>query len=76
MGLASAVLSAISAITASLPQTSTNGNSALGTLVAPLLTDFLTNNPLPNGFPWGGDTVLNTDPYTQSPNTGSQPNLH
>jgi hypothetical protein len=71
MGLISAILGGYTTIVASLPQITTNGKSALGTLVAPVLTDFLTNNPLPNEFPWGADTVFNTDPYTQSPNTGS-----
>jgi hypothetical protein len=71
MGLITALLGAITTIAASLPQTTTNGNSALGTLIAPILTDFLTDNPLPNGFPWGADTPFNTNPYTQSPNTGN-----
>ena len=54
----------------SLTQDATNGASLLGTLSAPVLPDFLTNNPLPNGFPWSTDTVSNTNPYTQSPKTG------
>jgi hypothetical protein len=71
MGLVFATLGAITTIAASLPQTTTNGGSVLGTLIAPILPDFLTDNPLPKGFPWGADTVFNNDPYTQSPNTGS-----
>lgn len=54
-GLVSATLGTITTIAASLPQTTINGGSALGTLVAPILQDFLTNNPLPKGFPWGAD---------------------
>ncbi|MCJ1296813.1 hypothetical protein MMC34_008380, partial [Xylographa carneopallida] len=55
-------------LTASLPQTATNGLSTLGTLNAPTLPDFLTdlNTPLPNGFPWGSRTANNTNPYIES----------
>ena len=53
-----------------LSQNATNGNSNLGTFNAPHLSPFLTNNPLPNGYPWGRDTVSNTNPYTSSPSTG------
>ena len=42
----------------------------LGTLQAPTLPSFLTNNPLPQGFPWGTATVATTNPYEFSPNTG------
>lgn len=52
------------------PQTVTNGLSLLGTLNAPLIADFLTNNPLPQGFPWGTRTAATTNPYEQSPTTG------
>lgn len=31
---------------------------------------FLTNNPLPSGFPWGTLTAAGTSPYSQSPTTG------
>lgn len=41
-----------------------------GTLSAPTLPDFLTNNPLPQGFPWGDRTAVTTNPYEQSPTTG------
>ena len=37
---------------------------------APIFSLFLTNNPLPNGFPWGLLTAAGTNPYTQSPITG------
>ena len=48
----------------------TAGLSVLGTLSAPTLPDFLTNNPLPNGFPWSTATAARTNPYEQSPTTG------
>lgn len=57
-------------VTAALAQSATNGKSLFGTLQAVLFPLFLTNNPLPNGFPWGTRTPTNTSPYTQSPNTG------
>lgn len=43
--------------------------SLLGTILAPLLPAFLTNNPLPNGYPWG-NLDLNTDYYHTYPRTG------
>ncbi|KAL8829353.1 MAG: hypothetical protein Q9191_002062 [Dirinaria sp. TL-2023a] len=46
------------------------GLSVLGTLNAPQLNYFLTNNPLPQGFPWGNRTAAATNPYEQSPTTG------
>lgn len=46
------------------------GLSILGTLQAPRLPQFLTNNPLPNGFPWGDRSAAKTNPYEQSPTTG------
>ncbi|KUI54191.1 Laccase-2 [Cytospora mali] len=57
-------------VVAALTQAATNGASLLGTLQAVLLPLFLTNNPLPNGFPWGTRNSTNTSPYTQSPTTG------
>ena len=42
----------------------------MGTLSAKLLPDYLTNNPLPQGFPWGGATAATTNPYEWSPTTG------
>lgn len=44
--------------------------STWGTPYQPHLPPFLTNNPLPHGYPWGGMTVNNTNPYTTTPNTG------
>ncbi|MCJ1225204.1 hypothetical protein MMC12_001853 [Toensbergia leucococca] len=40
----------------------TAGTASLGTLSANPLPPFLTNNPLPNGFPWGSCTANNTSP--------------
>ena len=57
----------LSALIPALPQTVTNGASVLGTLSAPTLSPFLTNNPLPQGFPWASATVSNTNPYTTTP---------
>jgi hypothetical protein len=56
---------------ARLSQQITNGNSLLGDLSSPPLAEFLTDNPLPDGFPWGDATVFKTNYYTSSPNTGS-----
>ena len=36
----------------------------------PLIPFFLTNNPLPNGFPWGLLTDSATNPYVDYPRTG------
>lgn len=41
-----------------------------GALPQPTFPPFLTNNPLPNGFPWDNLTASGTDPYTSAPNTG------
>ncbi|KAG8526155.1 uncharacterized protein KY384_000148 [Bacidia gigantensis] len=60
----------VSSLVAALPQTATNGKSVLGTLSAPKLADFLTNNPLVNGYPWGNRDAVHTNPYEQSPTTG------
>lgn len=43
--------------------------SLLGTLLAPLLPHFLTNNPLPNGYPWSTRNTL-TNYYQDYPYTG------
>ncbi|KAM0521826.1 hypothetical protein ACHAPE_002388 [Trichoderma viride] len=53
----------------SLSQKQTNGLSILGTLLAPFLPSFLTNNPTPNGFPWS-TLNSNTNYYDTCPNTG------
>lgn len=42
----------------------------LGTLSAPTLPSFSTNNPLPDGFPWANATVSNTNSYTITPQFG------
>jgi FtsP/CotA-like multicopper oxidase with cupredoxin domain len=39
-------------------------------LTAPVLPKFLTNNPLPSGYPWGLLTAAGNSPYTDAPNTG------
>lgn len=44
--------------------------SPLGTPYAPVLPSFLTNNPLPQGYPWGQHTARNTNYYQWTPNTG------
>ena len=67
MVAASAVASsivALSSLVPSLPQSSTNGNSNLGTLQAPTLSDFVATPNTPDGFPWGAATAGNTNPYT------------
>jgi FtsP/CotA-like multicopper oxidase with cupredoxin domain len=43
--------------------------SILGTLIAPLLPFFLTDNPLPNGFPWSTRDAF-TDYHKDVPLTG------
>jgi FtsP/CotA-like multicopper oxidase with cupredoxin domain len=68
--LVSSILTAAGNLTAALSQSDTNGASVLGTDSAPTLPQFLTNNPLPNGFPWSTKTVYNTNPYLDPPNTG------
>ncbi len=42
----------------------------MGTLLAPTLAFFLTNNPLPDGLPWGKLTDTGTNPYDGYPKTG------
>ncbi|KAL2268855.1 hypothetical protein VTJ83DRAFT_3701 [Remersonia thermophila] len=55
---------------ASLSQQRTNGLALWGTLLNPMLPNFLTNNPLPNGFPWDRRTDRNTNQYKDTPRTG------
>src|ERR1700694_4167110 len=55
---------------ACLPQNGTNGKSLLGTGDAPQYGAFLTDNPLPSGYPWGGATARKTNPYMEAPETG------
>ncbi|KAK0387695.1 hypothetical protein NLU13_3940 [Sarocladium strictum] len=52
-----------------LSQQKTNGKSLWGTLLAPLLPQFLRNNPMPNGFPWS-KLDWNTNFYETHPYTG------
>ncbi|ROW13630.1 hypothetical protein VPNG_04504 [Cytospora leucostoma] len=66
----SGILDWLFGVVAALTQALTNGASLLGTLQAILYPLFLTNNPLPNGYPWGTKNSTNTNPYTQSPTTG------
>jgi hypothetical protein len=67
---AARLLTSALSLAPSLSQEATNGFSRLGTLQAPTFPEYLTNNPLPSGFPWGSATAENTNPYTQPPNTG------
>lgn len=48
----------------SMSQQHTNGNSKLGLPNAPRLPPWLSDGPLPQGFPWGRKTAGNTNPYT------------
>lgn len=70
LGTITTVVSYLFNVAGALAQTKTNGTSLFGTLSAALLPFFLTNNPLPNGYPWGTKTSTNASPYTQSPTTG------
>ncbi|KAK5656371.1 hypothetical protein OQA88_4751 [Cercophora sp. LCS_1] len=62
--------SAIYNAAGTLSQAKTNGASTWGTLLFPALPLFLTNNPLPDGYPWGKLTAWGDNPYTHSPKTG------
>jgi hypothetical protein len=59
-----------STLAASLPQASTNGDSALGTSWAPQYNAYLTNNPMPDGYPWGDRSARKSNPYKEMPQTG------
>ncbi|KAJ4266266.1 hypothetical protein NW762_004249 [Fusarium torreyae] len=52
-----------------LSQFKTNGESVYGTLDAPDLPTFLTDNPTPNGYPWSTMSTR-TNYYQDHPNTG------
>ncbi|RAL63290.1 hypothetical protein DID88_004366 [Monilinia fructigena] len=69
-GLIAGILQGSAGIINTLPQESTNGKSLWGTLSNPYLPPFLTNNPLPGGFPWGSLTAGGSNPYTSAPDTG------
>jgi len=60
-------------VLARLSQKMTNGNSLLGDISQSSLAEFLTDNPLPDGYPWGKATAFNTNYYTSSPDTGFVP---
>jgi hypothetical protein len=68
--LSSSIPTGIENLVSSNQLTIAHSKSVWGTLKAPTFPLFLTNNPLPSGFPWGGDTASGTNPYTQYPNTG------
>ncbi|KAL8766424.1 MAG: hypothetical protein Q9209_006800 [Squamulea sp. 1 TL-2023] len=71
MTVASKLLHGTTALLAALPQQRTNGASQMGSLRAPKLPAFLTNNPVVDGYPWGGSkTAYNTDSYYDAPSTG------
>ncbi|KAF7929387.1 uncharacterized protein EAE98_005305 [Botrytis deweyae] len=69
-GLFAGIFTAGAGIINTLSQSATNGNSVWGTLQAPTFPPFLTDNPLPNGYPWGSLTASGNNPYTSAPNTG------
>ena len=55
-----------------LSQLSTNGQSPLGTLQAPKLGPYRSDGTtLEDGFPWGGRTAKNANPYKERPSTGN-----
>ncbi|KAH6717434.1 Cupredoxin [Leptodontidium sp. MPI-SDFR-AT-0119] len=53
-----------------LSQQQTNGQSKWGTLDMKPFPEFLTNNPLPHGKPWGIRTGLENEPHSVPPVTG------
>ncbi|KAK0516994.1 hypothetical protein JMJ35_000149 [Cladonia borealis] len=55
--------------TQALAQNQLDDTSQLGLLNAPTYSPFLTNNPLPNGYPWGNRTANDSNPYTDVPDT-------
>ncbi|KAL1836974.1 hypothetical protein VTJ49DRAFT_4424 [Mycothermus thermophilus] len=55
---------------ATLSQQRTNGIALWGTLLCPSLPFFLSNNPLPDGFPWGRRTDWGNNQYRDCPRTG------
>jgi hypothetical protein len=65
-----AVMAIATMVSACLPQKDTNGNSFLGTRDAPEYGAFMTDNPLPKGYPWGGATARKTNPDMETPKTG------
>lgn len=57
-GLVSGALSLVGNLTPAQQ----NGVSLYGTMNAPILPAFMTNNPLPQGFPWGRLTAATSNP--------------
>ncbi|KAI9671164.1 MAG: hypothetical protein M1817_003671 [Caeruleum heppii] len=70
MSVVSKILTGAISVVASLSQADTNGVSQYGTLEAPTYPEYLTDNPLPDGFPWGARTAEGTNAYKESPLTG------
>ncbi|PBP25971.1 ascorbase and Cu-oxidase [Diplocarpon rosae] len=65
------IIKGIFGIVGALSQAQTNGLSQWGLLQGlSFPSNFLTNNPLPAGYPWGYLTAAGSNPYTDSPNTG------
>jgi Multicopper oxidase len=60
----------VTTLVGSLSQVVTNGNSMLGTQNASQYPAYLTNNPMPNGYPWGTRTARESNPYMECPQTG------
>jgi len=46
------------------------GISSLSNVLAQGLPDYLTNNPMPDGKPWGTMNSTNTNQYGETPDTG------
>jgi hypothetical protein len=60
----------LGSLAASLPQMVTNGYSLLGTQMAPQYPPYMTDNPMPDGYPWGNLTARKSNPYKDCPETG------
>ncbi|KAI5821255.1 multicopper oxidase-domain-containing protein [Pyronema omphalodes] len=60
----------LTTLAANLTQETTNGDSTYGTLSAPTFPKFMTNNPLPDGYPWGPLSAKYSNPYKDAPYTG------
>jgi hypothetical protein len=54
----------------SIPAVNNAGISSLDAILSKSLPDFLTNNPMPDGKPWGTKNSTNTDQYRETPDTG------
>jgi hypothetical protein len=62
VGLINGLLGGALTLVGTLTSSQQNGASLYGTLNVPLLPAFLTNNPLPQGFPWGTRTASGSNP--------------